>query len=109
MKLDLDKLNRVKKLASTPKVVDILEDSDEAKEALVVVPDDQLSLAIGIGGQNVRLAHRLTGWKIDIKSLSQVEESGYYEQDVQEDIQETEGNRTGQKNAEQCPRKTVGR
>ncbi|MCR4881097.1 MAG: transcription termination factor NusA [bacterium] len=65
--------------------VDILEDSDEAKEALVVVPDDQLSLAIGIGGQNVRLAHRLTGWKIDIKSLSQVEESGYYEQDVQEE------------------------
>ena len=60
--------------------VDILEDSEEAKEALVVVPDDQLSLAIGIGGQNVRLAHRLTGWKIDIKSLSQVEESGYYEQ-----------------------------
>ncbi len=59
--------------------VDILEDSEEAKEALVVVPDDQLSLAIGIGGQNVRLAHRLTGWKIDIKSLSQVEESGYYD------------------------------
>ena len=59
--------------------VDILEDSEEAKEAFVVVPDDQLSLAIGIGGQNVRLAHRLTGWKIDIKSLSQVEESGYYD------------------------------
>ena len=67
--------------------VDILEDSDEAKEALVVVPDDQLSLAIGIGGQNVRLAHRLTGWKIDIKSLSQAEENGYYEQPVQEDSQ----------------------
>ncbi|MDD3593670.1 MAG: transcription termination factor NusA [Candidatus Gastranaerophilales bacterium] len=65
--------------------VDILEDSEEAKEALVVVPDDQLSLAIGMGGQNVRLAHRLTGWKIDIKSLSQVEESGYYEQDYQEE------------------------
>ncbi len=64
--------------------VDILEDSEEAHEALVVVPDDQLSLAIGVGGQNVRLAHRLTGWKIDIKSLSQVEESGYYEQDYQE-------------------------
>ena len=61
--------------------VDILEDSEEAKEALVVVPDDQLSLAIGVGGQNVRLAHRLTGWKIDIKSLSQAEESGYYDQE----------------------------
>ena len=64
--------------------VDILEDSEDAHEALVVVPDDQLSLAIGVGGQNVRLAHRLTGWKIDIKSLSQVEESGYYEQDYQD-------------------------
>ena len=41
------------------------------KEAFVIVPDDQLSLAIGREGQNVRLAHRLTGWKIDIKSESQ--------------------------------------
>ena len=70
--------------------VDILADSEDEKEALVVVPDDQLSLAIGIGGQNVRLAHRLTGWKIDIKSLSQAEESGYYEQNVQEDAAEAE-------------------
>ena len=38
-----------------------------------MVPDDQLSLAIGREGQNVRLAHRLTGWKIDIKSVSQME------------------------------------
>ena len=53
--------------------VDILADSDEAKEALVVVPNDQLSLAIGREGQNVRLAHKLTGWKIDIKSESQME------------------------------------
>jgi transcription termination/antitermination protein NusA len=41
------------------------------KRAEVVVPDDQLSLAIGRGGQNVRLAAKLTGWKIDIKSESQ--------------------------------------
>ena len=69
--------------------VDILEDSEETKEALVVVPDDQLSLAIGVGGQNVRLAHRLTGWKIDIKSLGQVQESGYYDQEyADEDMQE---------------------
>ena len=40
---------------------------------MVVVPDDQLSLAIGREGQNVRLAHKLTGWKIDIKSVSQME------------------------------------
>ena len=53
--------------------VDIMTDGEEQKDALVVVPDDQLSLAIGREGQNVRLAHRLTGWKIDIKSVSQME------------------------------------
>ena len=42
---------------------------------MVVVPDDQLSLAIGREGQNVRLAHKLTGWKIDIKSVSQMEKA----------------------------------
>lgn len=51
--------------------VDILADDENAHEALVVVPDDQLSLAIGREGQNVRLAHKLTGWKIDIKNESQ--------------------------------------
>ena len=56
--------------------VDIItDDSDEEKKnAVVVVPDDQLSLAIGREGQNVRLAHRLTGWNIDIKSISQMED-----------------------------------
>ncbi len=54
--------------------VDILADEDERKEAFVIVPDDQLSLAIGREGQNVRLAHRLTGWKIDIKSETQARE-----------------------------------
>ena len=53
--------------------VDILADDEDAKEAFVVVPDDQLSLAIGRDGQNVRLAHKLTNWKIDIKSQSQAE------------------------------------
>lgn len=43
-------------------------------KALVIVPEDQLSLAIGKNGQNVRLAVKLTGWKIDVKSQSQVEE-----------------------------------
>ena len=54
--------------------VDILADDEERHEAFVIVPDDQLSLAIGREGQNVRLAHRLTGWKIDIKSESQARE-----------------------------------
>ncbi|MCD7879381.1 MAG: transcription termination factor NusA [Candidatus Gastranaerophilales bacterium] len=53
--------------------VDILADDEYSKEAFVVVPDDQLSLAIGRDGQNVRLAHKLTGWKIDIKSETQAE------------------------------------
>ena len=46
----------------------------EAKQSLVLVAEDQLSLAIGKEGQNVRLAARLTGWKIDIKDIAQYEE-----------------------------------
>lgn len=53
--------------------VDILANDEFSREALVVVPDDQLSLAIGREGQNVRLAHKLTGWKIDIKNVTQME------------------------------------
>ncbi len=44
---------------------------DDGKTAIVVVPDDQLSLAIGREGQNARLAAKLTGWRIDIKSLTE--------------------------------------
>ncbi|MHB8629247.1 MAG: transcription termination factor NusA [Aggregatilineales bacterium] len=46
------------------------EDIDQGKTALVIVPDNQLSLAIGREGQNARLAAKLTGWRIDIKSVS---------------------------------------
>lgn len=46
--------------------------TEESKTALVVVPDSQLSLAIGKSGQNVRLAARLTGWRIDIRSEGQI-------------------------------------
>ena len=49
--------------------------NEEEKAARVIVPDNQLSLAIGKEGQNARLAAKLTGWKIDIKSQSQAEES----------------------------------
>ena len=48
--------------------------SEKEKICRVVVPDNQLSLAIGKEGQNARLAAKLTGWKIDIKSQSQVAE-----------------------------------
>ena len=47
--------------------------NDEEKASRVIVPDAQLSLAIGKEGQNVRLAAKLTGWKIDIKSQSQAQ------------------------------------
>jgi transcription termination/antitermination protein NusA len=50
--------------------------NEEEKSAFVVVPDNQLSLAIGRSGQNVRLAARLTGWRIDIRSESQVAKEG---------------------------------
>jgi N utilization substance protein A len=48
---------------------------DEAKEATVIVPDDQLSLAIGKEGMNARLAARLTGWRVDINSETQFAEA----------------------------------
>lgn len=54
---------------SPAKVADVILDKDN-KEAKVIVPDDQLSLAIGREGQNVRLAAKLTNWKIDIKGLN---------------------------------------
>jgi N utilization substance protein A len=60
---------------------------DEAKQATVIVPDDQLSLAIGREGQNARLAARLTGWRVDIRSESEFAaeeaEHGYEEEEVQ--------------------------
>ncbi|SHI70380.1 NusA antitermination factor [Clostridium amylolyticum] len=58
---------------SPAKVLDVTID-EESKSARVIVDDTQLSLAIGKEGQNVRLAAKLTGWKIDIKSKAQVEE-----------------------------------
>ena len=77
---------------SPAKVIYVLSDPDE-KTAKVVVPDYQLSLAIGKEGQNARLAARLTGFKIDIKSETQARESGdllEYEEDYYEDENEDE-------------------
>ena len=56
----------------SPSKVERVDVNEEEKSALVVVPDYQLSLAIGKEGQNARLAAKLTNWKIDIKSESQV-------------------------------------
>ncbi|HIZ23376.1 MAG TPA: transcription termination factor NusA [Candidatus Blautia faecigallinarum] len=74
---------------SPAKVIAVMADPDE-KTALVVVPDYQLSLAIGKEGQNARLAARLTGFKIDIKSETQAKESGefYDYEDDEEDFYE---------------------
>lgn len=60
---------------SPAKVISVIADSEE-KTAKVIVPDYQLSLAIGKEGQNARLAARLTGFKIDIKSETQAREAG---------------------------------
>jgi N utilization substance protein A len=74
----------VAKALSPARVREVLVD-DEARQATVVVPDDQLSLAIGREGQNARLAARLTGWRIDIKS-----ETEFATEDSGEDMQEQE-------------------
>ena len=63
---------------SPAKVIAVVAD-EETKEADVIVPDYQLSLAIGKEGQNARLAARLTGYKIDIKSESQAREMGVFD------------------------------
>ncbi|MGZ4269991.1 MAG: transcription termination/antitermination protein NusA, partial [Solirubrobacteraceae bacterium] len=73
----------VAKALSPARVREVLVD-DENRSATVVVPDDQLSLAIGREGQNARLAARLTGWRIDIKSETEFaseDSSGEYEQE----------------------------
>ena len=62
---------------SPSKVIDVQVNEDE-KSTTVVVPDYQLSLAIGKRGQNARLAAKLTGWKIDIKSETDARELGIY-------------------------------
>ena len=68
-----DQAELVCRALAPAKVSKVIIDEDEhAME--VIVPDDQLSLAIGKRGQNVRLAHRLTGWKLDVRSEAEAEE-----------------------------------
>jgi N utilization substance protein A len=75
----------VAKALSPARVREVLVD-DEAKQATVIVPDDQLSLAIGKDGLNARLAARLTGWRVDIRSETEFAEEeasmGYAEEEV---------------------------
>jgi N utilization substance protein A len=76
----------VAKALSPARVREVLVD-DDGRQATVIVPDDQLSLAIGREGQNARLAARLTGWRIDIRSetefASEESDLGYEEEEVQ--------------------------
>jgi transcription termination/antitermination protein NusA len=65
---------------SPSKVLDVIVNENE-KATTVIVPDYQLSLAIGKRGQNARLAAKLTGWKIDIKAETEARESGIYPRD----------------------------
>lgn len=74
---------------SPAKIVSVLADPDD-KTALVIVPDYQLSLAIGKEGQNARLAAKLTGFKIDIKSETQAKEAGIFDEYFDEDYDEEE-------------------
>ena len=75
---------------SPAKVISVIADAEENK-AKVVVPDYQLSLAIGKEGQTARLAARLTGFKIDIKSETQAREAGDF-MDYEEDYEDEELN-----------------
>ena len=78
--------------ALLPAQVMAVDVKEEEKFAQVIVPDDQLSLAIGKTGQNARLAAKLTNWKIDIKSESQFREMIENMQNAEktDEIEETE-------------------
>src|SRR5690606_22242803 len=73
---------------SPSKVIDVIVNEEE-KATTVIVPDYQLSLAIGKRGQNARLAAKLTGWKIDIKSETEAREEGLLK-DQEEGYDETD-------------------
>ena len=77
-----------------PASVEAVYIDEDNKTAIAVVPEQQLSLAIGREGQNVRLAARVSGWKIDIKSKAQLDESGFdfeaYADEDEEDLEYAE-------------------
>lgn len=72
--------------ALSPASVVSVEIDEATKSARVIVPDDKLSLAIGKSGQNVRLAAKLTGWKIDVKSESKAQAEDAIAQEVEEEV-----------------------
>jgi N utilization substance protein A len=105
-----DPVEFVANALSPSKVLDVLVNK-EGKATTVIVPDYQLSLAIGKRGQNARLAAKLTGWKIDIKSETEARKLGIYpstKTDLPEDSIEDQQSETSEEtlkpqNAEQQP------
>jgi N utilization substance protein A len=95
----------VAKALSPARVREVIVDDDE-RQATVIVPDDQLSLAIGRDGQNARLAARLTGWRVDIKSET---EFASEETDVEYEGEETFDGRCMAvlSNGRRCPNAAV--
>ena len=96
----------VAKALSPARVREVIVD-DEERQATVIVPDDQLSLAIGRDGQNARLAARLTGWRVDIKS-----ETEFASED---EVEEYEGEEQSDghcmavlSNGRRCPNAAIG-
>lgn len=79
VKYSSDPVEFVANALSPSKVLDVIV-NDEEKSTTVIVPDYQLSLAIGKRGQNARLAAKLTNWKIDIKSETDARNAGIYPQ-----------------------------
>ncbi|MEG1547191.1 MAG: transcription termination factor NusA [Clostridia bacterium] len=96
---DSDPAVYIAKALSPARVLMVYINEDE-KATRVIVPDNQLSLAIGKEGQNVRLAAKLTGWKIDIKSQSQAEQAvdmydeEYDESEESQEVEDTDENTT---------------
>ncbi len=95
----------VAKALSPARVREVIVD-DEERQATVIVPDDQLSLAIGRDGQNARLAARLTGWRVDIKSESEFAEE---DQDVEYEGEEQADGRclAVLSNGRRCPNAAI--
>ena len=87
--------------ALLPAQIMAVDIKEEEKFAQVIVPDDQLSLAIGKAGQNARLAAKLTGWKIDIKSETQFREMLAKKAEEAEKVEDTENNEEQEEKVEE--------
>ena len=82
--------------ALSPSKVVAVKINDGEQSAKIVVPDHQLSLAIGREGQNARLSAKLTGWRIDIKSETQADETGFLDDEEIEQPNDDEVNETAE-------------